>query len=206
MEGKTFPAFPAHAQPAILRIWQETHCLLSLPIRFVNVGELLFPRRYSYIHHDMPHCLLCIARILNHPDRERHVLLCGSRSACCTHGYMSFFASKLVLAFIIRDRILWSWSKVRQWHLYGYQPLWNNIHIFPHFFLHLYTRQVSWINVQRLGACSQQIGPNFIKDMPLTSNPKLGCAFLENRKRKLRSCVSTFLTILINMWHGNAFA
>ena len=23
--GKTFPAFPAHAQPAILRIWQETH-------------------------------------------------------------------------------------------------------------------------------------------------------------------------------------
>ena len=24
--GKTFPAFPAHAQPAILRIWQEAHC------------------------------------------------------------------------------------------------------------------------------------------------------------------------------------
>ena len=23
--GKTFPAFPAHAQPAILRIWQEAH-------------------------------------------------------------------------------------------------------------------------------------------------------------------------------------
>ena len=23
--GKTFPAFPAHAQPAMLRIWQETH-------------------------------------------------------------------------------------------------------------------------------------------------------------------------------------
>ena len=23
--GETFPAFPAHAQPAILRIWQETH-------------------------------------------------------------------------------------------------------------------------------------------------------------------------------------
>ena len=24
--GKTFPAFPAHAQPAILCIWQEAHC------------------------------------------------------------------------------------------------------------------------------------------------------------------------------------
>ena len=23
--GKTFPAFPVHAQPAILRIWQEAH-------------------------------------------------------------------------------------------------------------------------------------------------------------------------------------
>ena len=23
--GKTFPAFPAHAQPVILRIWQEAH-------------------------------------------------------------------------------------------------------------------------------------------------------------------------------------
>ena len=26
--GKTFPAFPAHAQPAILRIWQEAHGVL----------------------------------------------------------------------------------------------------------------------------------------------------------------------------------
>ena len=26
--GKTFPAFPAHAQPTILRIWQEAHCLM----------------------------------------------------------------------------------------------------------------------------------------------------------------------------------
>ena len=24
--GKTFPAFPAHAQPVFLRIWQEAHC------------------------------------------------------------------------------------------------------------------------------------------------------------------------------------
>ena len=27
--GKTFPAFPAHAQPAILRIWQDAHKLRS---------------------------------------------------------------------------------------------------------------------------------------------------------------------------------
>ena len=26
--GDTFPAFPAHAQPAILCIWQEAHCVI----------------------------------------------------------------------------------------------------------------------------------------------------------------------------------
>ena len=30
--GKTFPAFPAHAQPAILRIWQEAHGGLALTV------------------------------------------------------------------------------------------------------------------------------------------------------------------------------
>ena len=29
--GKTFPAFPAHAQPAILRIWQEAHGCDTVP-------------------------------------------------------------------------------------------------------------------------------------------------------------------------------
>ena len=28
--GKTFPAFPAHAQTTILRIWQEAHCNIIL--------------------------------------------------------------------------------------------------------------------------------------------------------------------------------
>ena len=28
MAGKTFPAFPAHAHPAILRIWQEAHAIV----------------------------------------------------------------------------------------------------------------------------------------------------------------------------------
>ena len=27
--GKTFPAFPAHAQPAILHIWQEAHAIVK---------------------------------------------------------------------------------------------------------------------------------------------------------------------------------
>ena len=30
MAGKTFPAFPAHVQPAILRIWQEAHWLFMI--------------------------------------------------------------------------------------------------------------------------------------------------------------------------------
>ena len=29
--GKTFPAFPVHAQPAILRLWQEAHAVWCLP-------------------------------------------------------------------------------------------------------------------------------------------------------------------------------
>ena len=33
--GKTFPAFPAHAQPAILRIWQEAHGRRSSNLKFV---------------------------------------------------------------------------------------------------------------------------------------------------------------------------
>ena len=28
MAGKTFPAFPVHAQPVISRIWQEAHCTI----------------------------------------------------------------------------------------------------------------------------------------------------------------------------------
>ena len=37
--GKTFPTFPAHAQPAILRIWQEAHGMTSpwfteIPVQF----------------------------------------------------------------------------------------------------------------------------------------------------------------------------
>ena len=30
MVGKAFPAFQAHVQPAILRIWQEVHCMFIL--------------------------------------------------------------------------------------------------------------------------------------------------------------------------------
>ena len=33
--GKTFPAFPAHAQPAILRIWQEAHVLRCHGVQWV---------------------------------------------------------------------------------------------------------------------------------------------------------------------------
>ena len=35
--GKTFPAFPAHAQPAILRIWQEAHEKYSYLVVFLGV-------------------------------------------------------------------------------------------------------------------------------------------------------------------------
>ena len=35
MAGKTFPAFPDHAQPAILRIWQEAHASPKLVIPLV---------------------------------------------------------------------------------------------------------------------------------------------------------------------------
>ena len=34
--GKTFPAFPAHAQPAILRIWQEAHVADAITIKLLD--------------------------------------------------------------------------------------------------------------------------------------------------------------------------
>ena len=60
--GKTFPAFPAHAQPAILRIWQEVHVIKRGPFGSVRCGHapyilfILLPTtmyiwgHLSYIH------------------------------------------------------------------------------------------------------------------------------------------------------------
>ena len=36
--GETFPAFPAHGQPVILRIWQEAHPIDSHPFRSMTIG------------------------------------------------------------------------------------------------------------------------------------------------------------------------
>ena len=43
--GKTFPAFPAHAQPAMLRIWQEAHC--SWLYAYIQMES---PKWYPYIY------------------------------------------------------------------------------------------------------------------------------------------------------------
>ena len=46
MEGKSFPAFPAHAQPTILRVWEEAHCKydgensLALNLRYTVDGVM----------------------------------------------------------------------------------------------------------------------------------------------------------------------
>ena len=43
--GKSFPAFPAHAQPSILRIWQEAHSWLhysgSTAVSWCGINRLL---------------------------------------------------------------------------------------------------------------------------------------------------------------------
>ena len=36
--GKTFPAFPAHAQSAILRIWQEAHGFKLMFCQFISIS------------------------------------------------------------------------------------------------------------------------------------------------------------------------
>ena len=49
--GKTFPAFPAHAQPTILRIWQEAHAMSSSQyklVTFVCVGALCEDKLIQY--------------------------------------------------------------------------------------------------------------------------------------------------------------
>ena len=39
--GKTFPALPAHAQPTILHIWQEAHCLKSVRSQAITEPVLI---------------------------------------------------------------------------------------------------------------------------------------------------------------------
>ena len=42
--GKTFPAFPAHAQPVILRIWLEAHgkCIDVICMSFLMISKYWF--------------------------------------------------------------------------------------------------------------------------------------------------------------------
>ena len=40
--GETFPAFPAHEQPAILRIWQEAHYIYYLNFTILKYYALHF--------------------------------------------------------------------------------------------------------------------------------------------------------------------
>ena len=48
--AKTFPAFPAHAQPAILRIWQEAHGIETFPHYWPSVqGILRFPLKRAIL-------------------------------------------------------------------------------------------------------------------------------------------------------------
>ena len=45
--GKTFPAFPAHAQPAILRIWQEAHWE-SLDLQWHKCCCTVYTKKYAH--------------------------------------------------------------------------------------------------------------------------------------------------------------
>ena len=45
--GKTFPAFPAHAQPAILRIWLEAHWRHG-PIYHAASIATVYPKKYAH--------------------------------------------------------------------------------------------------------------------------------------------------------------
>ena len=52
--GKTFPAFPAHAQPAISRIWQEAHGGLVLR----NVGGFIFLHIENRLPNSLRHVMV----------------------------------------------------------------------------------------------------------------------------------------------------
>ena len=52
MAGETFPAFPAHAQPAILRLWLEAHigAVMGLYLEVVPIfrtSDSLWENNYS---------------------------------------------------------------------------------------------------------------------------------------------------------------
>ena len=51
--GKTFPAFPAHAQPLISRIWQEVHgMVVKYDKTFMYLGARLFIYSLTHLHLD----------------------------------------------------------------------------------------------------------------------------------------------------------
>ena len=50
MAEKTFPAFPVHAQPAILRIWQEAHSKTTNYCRSKGIGDAtIFIHRSAFV-------------------------------------------------------------------------------------------------------------------------------------------------------------
>ena len=87
---KTFPAFPAHAQPSILRIWQEAH---GATIQYLNQW---WPR--SSASRPRSDHLLSSIRII-HDEENAHWctrLLCHTSSPCWQLVYTKYHFDGLV--------------------------------------------------------------------------------------------------------------
>ena len=62
--GETFPAFPAHAQPAILRIWYETHVQFHMLVK-INTVNQRGTDTYFVPHHHLNHCNIIFVGLLS---------------------------------------------------------------------------------------------------------------------------------------------
>ena len=100
MAGKTFPAFPAHAQSAILRIWQEalgmgsetnnTWKWLSTSTQTLLCGCTWYRSLYSSTVTTTPPCSNATINIIGFPWCACHVM---DRVCFCVNLHSSFIIS-----------------------------------------------------------------------------------------------------------------
>ena len=101
--GKKFPAFPAHAQPALLRIWQEAH-----PMVIQITPEL----RYDVFE---TFSFTCIEGVSNGFECNHHAIYCTlnqpNNDLKSTKPYLTEFVFAIMLSSIINCNISYSLGK-----------------------------------------------------------------------------------------------
>ena len=86
--GKTFPAFPDHAQPAILRICQETHCVSEITTHDMDKLAGIKPQQNRTTRQKCLQLLRCTDMVTYYMGFI--LLFCFVSFDCGNSGFMMF--------------------------------------------------------------------------------------------------------------------